>query len=587
VSRGLIILLTAMVCLAGSVAVGLYGVELIAPSLPSPLVAILQDPAARWIAMASAGAVAFFVLAFLVPALVDGIRLGALAATAHRLTQGQQAGGPATPHDLGSAFYGTPLAHRAKSHAAGLWNGTSLGGASERAPDWWATVPAEQSFAPEILTRREEAALFARLGPVLWGIGIIALATALGTFGAPALENRIFVQLVLFDLLAGGIVLLLAGAIGLIQAGLIRRIAIAVDALFPAVTGNTVLSAVRELLRRDGEARDKALGTLGEKLSADIAVAAGELRSVSATHDRRLSSSIAGAVQRATEPVAKGLVDFAEKLDTDGAALSQRLLEGVLAQFAAQLEKTIGAELAEAAALLGSTNEVAAQLRETLGAMRAESLAVQERHDAALVDGLRQSLDDALARLGGELERAEGQLREGADTLGAGLDRVTTATEAALQRWSERFDEIANGILRSGGEELKRTAASFGQLHSILETLTVAVLPSINRLAETHDRLHSRLGNDRERDEALNGIAQILHDASRLARETVERQILLTKELTRVAPALGDGRAAPPPAPAPTEPAPTLSPERVSALVRALGDLRSEADDSAKTLPQL
>ena len=68
------------------------------------------------------------------------------------------------------------MAERAEIYAAGLWNGTRLGAVEGHAPDWWATISAERSFATEISARREMAALFGRLGPLLWIIAAAGFA---------------------------------------------------------------------------------------------------------------------------------------------------------------------------------------------------------------------------------------------------------------------------------------------------------------------------------------------------------------------------------------------------------------------------
>src|SRR5262249_16811776 len=159
-----------------------------------------------------------------------------------------------------AAFDASPLARRADVHAAMLWNGTASASSHERAPDWWATQSAERSLAPDILQRRDEATLFGWMGPTLWGTALLALFLLIkeGISLDRAAASPLF-SLFAADVLAGGALLLVANMMGQFQVALIHRVAATVDGLFPVITGNTVLSAVRDLLRRDGETRAQSL----------------------------------------------------------------------------------------------------------------------------------------------------------------------------------------------------------------------------------------------------------------------------------------------------------------------------------------
>jgi hypothetical protein len=550
--------LISVIGVAGPILAGVSSADRLAPEIAT----LVAAPALRWGSGTALAACLFYVLGHLVPAAIEAVRLGALSGAVRQLASGSP-----RPESLSELLRKSPLARRAEPAVAGLWNG---GGDS----NWWATSPSETWLRPAATEREDLAALFGKAGWVA-----LACAAAMAAYGlAPSADPAIARAAALAAIaaaVAGAGILLLSSVVALVQRRRLAQVGAAIDAAFPPITGNTLLTECVRSLRSLGAERDLAVAAAQKAICAEIADGAKEVKGFLGTHDRRVASAVGAAVQRAIEPVGANIAALIERLETDHVEQSRSVLATVLAEFVVEFDRRFAQQASDTGATLAATREAAERLGQQLETLMTASADAHTRHGDELLALLRQGVDEALARQSEAIQEATGRLESATRSLAELFESRAVEQQAAATEWAQRVDDVAQGFVSRGGEELRKAAASFAQLHAILETLCLSVLPGLNKLVDTQERLHAAVSTDRNSLIATAEAATALAESARIARETVERQIVLVRELTRTG---QDG---------PVPPRALAAAAESGALAKALDELRAEADQTRRTLPEL
>jgi hypothetical protein len=553
------------------------------PQLPQWLGMLLREAAGGWVprslAAAGGGLAVFVLLALLLPAGVESVAMGGLRRRLGRLAAWQAAGKEVAPEVLREAFSRSPLAEEGASYAAGLWRGRAA--LLDAAPTWRSTVDPEPLFRHASGARIAAAALAGQLSLLVAasGLALVIGARYLAGAGFPAPLSVGSVPLaptperLPWILLAAGIALfVLSRCLGLVTLQLVTEIVALARRLFPPGHAEYIGQQLATAASGAEESRMMAVGAAGETLRGALATAADELKTMLGGHDRRIGASVASSVQRATQPIASSLQETLARLETENGKAAERLLSGVLASFLGEFQERFGQH---ALAL----NDVLAQTRSLADGLHGTFAAAEERlqqNAAALgdrmLDGLGNAMTAAIAAqteaLRGMLERVDAMIAQ----TGSRVEEFGEHTDAALAAWSDRIGDLGSTMVARGTEELKRTAASFAQLHAILETLSISVLPAVNRLIVTQERLQAAIDADRQTSQSMSAAAADLGEAVRIAHGMVERQMMLTRDLAQL-----PGRGLGDPLPA------AVSDD----LAQAIEDLRSEADRERQSLPRL
>jgi DNA repair exonuclease SbcCD ATPase subunit len=288
----------------------------------------------------------------------------------------------------------------------------------------------------------------------------------------------------------------------------------------------TVATTSSALAKKDGEivslqraleSRDETLRALvqhvnraAEAQAADVPVDANDLRS--------LRNAVAALTKERASGVNAGQI---EQLVAGLRALDQRVQ--TLAA-AAAAEKQLGERVAETSEALANVRRQLDALGERLEHVESTRIALETRldrrldeRDVALEEASRRSDAlaaqlaplDGLADRVGELERAHGTDLEAAD-------RRSTATDATLERLSQRLDALGE---RLGGIESTH-AAQDERLDHRYRTIKDTLASLSDRVDAAQSIDHTRLDRRfEETDETLAGLAQRLDTM----RETLAR----------------------------------------------------------------
>src|SRR5207248_8713981 len=122
------------------------------------------------------------------------------------------------------------------------------------------------------------------------------------------------------------------------------------------------------------------------------------------------------------------------------------------------------------------------------GALRrslAESDTVREELSRTMVGAVAQAVEVAVEQQTTAMRAIIENVDAAVSRTGAGIERLGVRTDSAMAKWTQQTEEIAISVIAHSSEEMKRTAAAFNQLHDIIETLSLSVLPSINKLVRT------------------------------------------------------------------------------------------------------
>lgn len=547
-------------------------------SFDSLATAVTVDTTSAVIAGAAVVLGISLIAGFFLPAVIDAIAFARLSGRLRRLIKNQSKGGEIAPADLRTALDKTPLATVGSSYVDSLWRQHQLEDAS--AASWRSTVDPEPLLRPLQRQRNAVGALTTQLCLALAGLGVVVAVHDMLSSGAgsSAIAAAVGLLAAFDNPLAGAPLVLGLGfffaARLLTQSWLYQtsKIAVSLRVLFPPAATEFLAQQLAETVNR----------SKGEKFEAIAAVDAGlsrladELKAMLSGHDRRIAASVASSVQRVIQPVAKSMQDTLSRIEIEDGAAAQRLLQGVLDQFIGEFQQRFGAHMVALGDVIANARTLADDLQQSFKQSEA-----QLRSDAAvlaqrLTDGVAEATTSASARqtdaVQAILEHTDHTIADAA----ASIERLVSRTDATIDTWTERLGEVTGDLLARGADELRRTTAAFNQLHTILETLSISILPAVNRLITTQERLHAVLAADQDRTQSMSAAASDLGEAVRYAREMVERQMLLTRDLAQIA-HRGAGDA-----PLGSNPQPASG-----RLAQAIEDLRAEAEKERGSLPQL
>jgi hypothetical protein len=344
-----------------------------------------------------------------------------------------------------------------------------------------------------------------------------------------------------------------------------------IRSLFPLAASEYLVDRMTQMTTDDQASRAAAVDHASQTIGDSLGRAIEDLKATLASHDRRIAASVAAAVQRVAQPIATSIQEMLGRLETENSTRAAELLQKVLAEFVNQFQSRFAEQMQEIGAVLSNTSRLVDELRHTYEtAAAAQGTAVSELGQSVL-DAVRHAVEAASQRQSEAIRVVMGE-----------ATAAIALTHAAVERWSGESEVVANAIIQRNGEEMKRTAAAFNRLHAILETLSISVLPAVNRLVTTQERLHATLESSQNTAQSAATAARELSEAARIAREMVERQMLLTRELAQI--------GHPAPVERASESSATLGDigaEEDEDFVRAIGDLHDEAADELRSLPRL
>jgi hypothetical protein len=574
------------------VAVGCYGDSPALAGIPGavPLAGFVASaPAAPWIAGTAAGLVVFLALGFFLPAIIDGWGLEALS---ERLKKLEPA--PA-PEALRSAFGKSPLAGSGQVYAAQLWQKRAAADADpgDTPPPWRSSLDPETVFRAAGAMRASVGRLFVQVSLALTAVGIASFAllghgasnapagsTAQGATDALPAATALSAGPLSAATVSMAIVGLgLAAFLGVrllshIRGQLVSDVAYLCRVLFPPAASEYLAERMAAAIAQDGAA--------GRAAVVDgFAASMNELKNNLATHDRRIATSVATAVQRVVQPITTSVQDMLTKLEGTSTAHAEQVLQAVLNEFLSGFQQRFGTQAAELGEILAGTRQLAEELRQSLAASEKTLTSGTVELSRTVLESVRDAVEVAVAQ---QTEAMQGIAQGIGDTVaetGAALDRLSARSNETMLRWTERTEALARAVLASSTEEMTKTAAAFNRVHSILETLSMSVLPAVNKLVTSQERLQVAVASSSQSAQSSSVAATDLAEAARIVREMVEGQIQLTRELAQLA----NGGTVPTPARPAALPTPTPAPG--SDLARAIDDLRAETDDERRSLPNL
>jgi hypothetical protein len=573
------------------VAVGCYGDSPVLAGIPgaAPLAGfVASNAAAPWIAGAAGGLVAFLALGFFLPAILDGWGLEALC---ERLKKLESA--PA-PEALRTAFGKSPLTGSGQLYAGQLWQKRAPADADpgDTPPPWRSSLDPETVFRSADAMRASVGRLFVQVSLALTAVGIASFALlgpGAGNVPAAIAPQGAADALPATSLSAGPLSaaaasmaivgLGLAAFLGVrllshIRGQLVSDVAHLCRALFPPAASEYLAERMATAIAEDGTAGRAAI-------IEGFATSMTELKNSLVTHDRRIATSVATAVQRVVQPITTSVQDMLTKLEGASTAHAEQVLQAVLNEFLTGFQQRFGAQATELGEILAGTRQLAEELRQSLAASEKTLTSGTVELSRTVLETVRDAVEVAVAQQTEAMQGIAQGLGETVAETGAALDRLSARSDEAAAQWTERTEEIARAVLASSSEEMAKTAAAFNRVHSILETLSMSVLPAVNKLVTSQERLQVAIASSSQSAQSSSVAATDLAEAARIVREMVEGQIQLTRELAQLA----NGGAAP--GPVRPAPLPTPSPIPGSDLARAIDDLRAETDDERRSLPTL
>jgi hypothetical protein len=357
----------------------------------------------------------------------------------------------------------------------------------------------------------------------------------------------------------------------------ICEIAVSIQRLFPSAETEFYVDRIAGLIDEDRGTRTAAIEAASRSIGERFDETVEDLKNTFATHDRRIAASVATAVQRATQPVAVSIQGMLERMASEGTANAERLLQGVLTEFVDGFQQRFANQLSDIGTLLESTRTLANGLRQSFVDAETARIRGAEQLNGAMLDSVARAVTDAVERQTEAMRSIVEHADAAVSRMGDGIERLAAQTDQARDSWTERTERIATAVIARSGEEMKRTAMAFNQVHAILETLSISVLPAVNKLVTTQERLLAAIDTNRNIAHSISAAASDLGEAAKVAREMVEHQVQFTRELAQLA------RGGTPASPVADKPGPLGD----TNLVRALGALHAETDDELKSLPRL
>jgi hypothetical protein len=578
-SRPTTLLLLALLCGAIALALGLYGdwyVSLAGPRFAGLANLLADSGLARGLVAATVGLLVLLAVGFYLPVAMDVTALMLLNGRVERLSL------ESTPEALLAAFRSSPLLAEGRNIATGLWQSRTGIGAIN--PAWRSPGDPADALQPQRATREAEGAFYATVSLVLLGLGVAAVLW-LDRGGAPDSPGHLPGQLSGAIIGLGIASFLLVRLLTHLRVQQISDIASGIRAHFPPAATEFLVDRMSGLSGEDAAARAAAIDNAGRSIADGLAKAIDELKTALMSHDRRIAASVAQAVQRVAQPIATSVEETLGRLEAENTAKAQQLLQGVLGEFVSTFEKRFATQMQEVADLLAGTRVLAEELREAFVESETQRTKQSEKLNAGMLESVKRAVEDAARRQSEALKALVERVGDAVAGTADGLARVESRTSAAAERWTAQTEAIVNAVVARSGDEMRRTATAFGQLHDILETLSLSVLPAINRLVTTQERLQAAIESNRGSAQSSAEAARDLGEAARIAREMVERQMAFTRELAQFARGAESAAATAETEKAAAKAAPSGDPD--ADFARALVDLGNEADDDIRELPQL
>ena len=288
----------------------------------------------------------------------------------------------------------------------------------------------------------------------------------------------------------------------------------------------------------------------------------------------------------------------------DGADQVRRVADGV-----GELRRELGTLLSRTETLLDREGQSIAKLADAHAKLLSQSfdrvVKELEANLAGTVDKAFAAFTQALDREFGGVERHGALAAEARDAFRGAVDKLEAlsnrlaeeashhakatagTTEKLLGGFENGLDRLGESVFGQATGELRAAAATMRQLYESVDALCLSVAPVLNRLVDTQDALLASLPQEGRLPDVMAEITADLKHISKAQRDTVERHVQLTSELSRISLNLGQSHYAAAGAGNGSGNGSYRSRTAAAAhdVVAALRELRDEADGSDKALP--
>jgi ABC-type transporter Mla subunit MlaD len=327
-----------------------------------------------------------------------------------------------------------------------------------------------------------------------------------------------------------------------------------------------------------------------------------EAQTIGAADLRRSLSLALSEIKKVLESLRRRIDEPAAAVSAGGGVTMDRALKASLGEFS----KAIGrlSEQQEEAiarvvqhALGGFTHELdrvfSVQTEQLQGILRSTEATASgfERSLTALVQnpaepGAHLDISTATAEL--RFNQVLELLQTIAERLGkpgtglvlSGEPRVVPGDPGEGEWLAARLEGVGDAIAAQAADS-RAVVATMKQLYTTVDSLCLSVAPVLNRLVDTQDDLLAALSAETTAGRALTEVAQDLSQLARANRETVEHHVRLASELNKASQSLEAMAAA--------MQSRNVGPAGGSTdgVMRALRELKLEADEAARRLPSL
>lgn len=555
----------------GGIAIGLDAARLDPAQLPPDQLSYIGP-----VSGIAAALLILFVMVFVGAATIDFIETWRVRRELDRLLERTQGGDPVEPRQFVEAFGGGALGASARRYGFTLRRevvgddlGQFIGG------------DANGFFSTDSLVDdRLFLNAFRRLPMVLVLLALVALTFGLSRLltdygrGAPvpvlAADGQLALQACAIPLLAAlivGCILPVVVAVRRRQlAGLVRR----TDELFQ---GGDERFYIRRLL----EAQTIGAADLRRSLS----MALSEIKKVLEGLRRRIDEPAAAAspgggvtVDRALKA---SLGEFSKALGRVSEQQEEaiaRVIHQALGSFTNELDRVFSVQREQLQEILRSTEATASGVERSLGAL-VRNAAEPGAHLDISTASVELRFNQVLELL---QTIAEGLGKPGTGLVLSGEPRSVDPVEG---EWLvARLEGVGDAIAAQAADS-RAVVATMKQLYTTVDSLCLSVAPVLNRLVDTQDDLLAALSAETTAGRALTEVAQDLRQLARANRETVEHHVQLASELNKASQALEamavamQSRAGVP------------AGGSTDGVMRALRELKLEADEAARRLPSL
>lgn len=557
----------------GGIVIGLDAARLDPAQLPPDQLSYIGP-----VAGLTAGLLILFVMVFVGAATIDFLETWRVQRVLDRLLEQAQGGDPVEPRHFVEAFGGGALGTSARRYGFTLRRevvgddlGQFIGG------------DASGFFSTEALVDdRLFLNAFRRLPMVLVLLALVALTFGLSRLltdygrGVPAAvlaaDGQLTLQACAIPLLAAlivGCILPVVVAVRRRQlAGLVHR----TDELFQ---GGDERFYIRRLL----EAQTIGAADLRRSLSLALSEIKKVLESLRRRIDEPTVAVSAGGGVTMDRALKASLGEFSKaigRLSEQQEEAIGRVVHHALGGFTNELDRIFSVQTEQLQGILRSTEATASGFE--------RSLAVLGQNPAELGAHLDISTATAELRFNQVLELlqtiAERLGKPGAGLVLSGEPRGVADDPGAGEWLAARLEGVGDAIAAQAADS-RAVVATMKQLYTTVDSLCLSVAPVLNRLVDTQDDLLAALSAETTAGRALTEVAQDLSQLARANRETVEHHVRLASELNKASQSLEAMAAA-------LQSRSGGPPEgSTDSVMRALRELKLEADEAARRLPSL